>query len=538
MFDSVQRAFSQRKGDRFGRGTSLQRRLIALFISLILFVILSFIALLMAFNITGSGSAALYNYLATETNNITESVSTDFGRLSVQGVSLSETLASQADNYFRDCDISAQELRERPELIHGLLERQIHALMLYMDNNMCGGAFIILDASVTGDHEFSQAGIYLTKTQANPIQSITAKSYIIRGPAQIARENGIELLGQWRMEYPEEDVRLFEKVLSVAREHPDLPLSRLYYLTEKVTLAGHSESAFMLCIPLRSADGCVFGLCGVEISARMFKQLYSPHESDYIQVFTAMTPCVDGTLMCDVGMVAGNMHLTGSRLNAALTVGEADGGFTVFSDGALRYGGLHKDLTLYPSGSPYADEHWSIAVMMPINALEKELTGLTPYLVVIASILLLVSLGASIWISRKYLSPLNEALTQIKSGKYTENVNSPYFEINDLMEYLARQDEQARATAVAGSASVTPMFEAFLKNMETLSPAERSVFDLYIEGCSAQEIADRLYLSINTIKTHNRRIFAKLNVSSRRELLVYIGMMKEMKLISDDGAAK
>ena len=34
-------------------------------------------------------------------------------------------------------------------------------------------------------------------------------------------------------------------------------------------------------------------------------------------------------------------------------------------------------------------------------------------------------------------------------------------------------------------------------------------------------------LSINTIKTHNRRIYTKLNVTSRKELMVYVEMMKE-----------
>ncbi|HHW98320.1 MAG TPA: helix-turn-helix transcriptional regulator, partial [Firmicutes bacterium] len=60
-----------------------------------------------------------------------------------------------------------------------------------------------------------------------------------------------------------------------------------------------------------------------------------------------------------------------------------------------------------------------------------------------------------------------------------------------------------------------------------LSPAEKAVFDLYVEGYKAKEIAAILCLSINTIKTHNRRIYMKLNVSSRKELMVYVNMMKE-----------
>ena len=105
------------------------------------------------------------------------------------------------------------------------------------------------------------------------------------------------------------------------------------------------------------------------------------------------------------------------------------------------------------------------------------------------------------------------------------------------MEFLTQQDEELkkRSLAIAPPPDETaPMFEQFLQNVKTLSQAERKVFDLYIRGYKAQEIADELHLSINTIKTHNRRIFAKLNVSTRKELLVYIDMMKELNMIHEE----
>lgn len=75
------------------------------------------------------------------------------------------------------------------------------------------------------------------------------------------------------------------------------------------------------------------------------------------------------------------------------------------------------------------------------------------------------------------------------------------------------------------------MFEDFLENIKSLTPAEKNVFDLYLHGYNAQEIAQKLYLSINTIKTHNRKIFSKLKISTRKELLVYIDMMKKLNMI-------
>ena len=88
-------------------------------------------------------------------------------------------------------------------------------------------------------------------------------------------------------------------------------------------------------------------------------------------------------------------------------------------------------------------------------------------------------------------------------------------------------DESAKLLEKEEGELPSPVLYGFLENTKTLSPAERSVFDLYVQGYNAKEIAEILYLSINTIKTHNRRIYMKLDVSFRKELLLYVEMLKE-----------
>ncbi len=53
--------------------------------------------------------------------------------------------------------------------------------------------------------------------------------------------------------------------------------------------------------------------------------------------------------------------------------------------------------------------------------------------------------------------------------------------------------------------------------VEPLSPREQEVLRLLADGLSNQEIGDRLFLALNTVKGHNRKIFAKLQVSRRTE---------------------
>jgi two-component system response regulator DevR len=57
--------------------------------------------------------------------------------------------------------------------------------------------------------------------------------------------------------------------------------------------------------------------------------------------------------------------------------------------------------------------------------------------------------------------------------------------------------------------------------LEVLTPREREVFFLASRGLKNAEIADELYLSEKTIKTHLRNIYNKLNLASKAELRLF-----------------
>lgn len=80
-------------------------------------------------------------------------------------------------------------------------------------------------------------------------------------------------------------------------------------------------------------------------------------------------------------------------------------------------------------------------------------------------------------------------------------------EIRDLVDTLlhlpAEQLHGRRARSVDGPLSVR----------------EREVLGLVAQGRSNQEIADRLYIAVGTVKRHVSHIFAKLGVHSRTQAL-------------------
>ena len=55
--------------------------------------------------------------------------------------------------------------------------------------------------------------------------------------------------------------------------------------------------------------------------------------------------------------------------------------------------------------------------------------------------------------------------------------------------------------------------------MKRLSPREQEIAILLTEGYSCPDIARKLYISSHTVKTHCKKIYNKLNVSSRIKLL-------------------
>lgn len=75
--------------------------------------------------------------------------------------------------------------------------------------------------------------------------------------------------------------------------------------------------------------------------------------------------------------------------------------------------------------------------------------------------------------------------------------------VTDVLTYLTEEaDAQRRPTAGWGS----------------LTEAELRVVELAADGLSNPGIAQRLYISPNTVKTHLLRSYRKLGVRSRREL--------------------
>jgi len=64
-------------------------------------------------------------------------------------------------------------------------------------------------------------------------------------------------------------------------------------------------------------------------------------------------------------------------------------------------------------------------------------------------------------------------------------------------------------------------YEFFSSNLPTLTLTEKRIFDLYIKGKGSKEIMEELNIKETTLKYHNRNIYGKLGVASRKQMIEY-----------------
>ncbi len=67
-------------------------------------------------------------------------------------------------------------------------------------------------------------------------------------------------------------------------------------------------------------------------------------------------------------------------------------------------------------------------------------------------------------------------------------------------------------------------YNFFVENLGMLTPTEHRVYELYLSGKTGKEIAEILHITANTLKYHNKNIYSKLGISSRKQLLRFAAL--------------
>ena len=126
---------------------------------------------------------------------------------------------------------------------------------------------------------------------------------------------------------------------------------------------------------------------------------------------------------------------------------------------------------------------------------------------------------------RRILIEVFDQQRQTVSGELTlllerseEQVKSLANHIFILLAVFGGKKDRHASQKVAHGVSPQPL-------IEPLSEREIEVLQLIAKGLTNQEIANKLYLSLNTVKVHTRNIYGKLGVHHRTEAVAKARML-------------
>ena len=92
---------------------------------------------------------------------------------------------------------------------------------------------------------------------------------------------------------------------------------------------------------------------------------------------------------------------------------------------------------------------------------------------------------------------------------------------NQRLRELVRQKEKAlQAAHTPPQNSVSEIeVDCFMRGLEVLTPTEKTIYEAYLLGKSTKDIMRELNIKENTLKFHNKNLYSKLGVYSRKRLL-------------------
>lgn len=508
---------------------SMRLKLFLLLVMLVITMLLGVFAILVFTGTFTAGINESASFIKNELGHISKDISDTYGIMSAETVYFSKNVSSGIEKYLKEKGLAITDLQVHPEILEGAISNEFDKSLFALLKTKSSGVFIILDATINrkiSGSENSKAGIYIKNMEPNIVNSTSPNILILRGHPNIARKNSLNLHSDWRMEFNVKDAPYFSLPVEKASSAGST-LSASYYWTDKLILPGTSEEIMICSAPLIDSGGNVFGVCGFDISQLLFKMTFAPDNSRYRRIFCMLSPVSGNKIETSESMFSGSYSSISSSLKSRdVTISEGKKALYTYKDseGGI-FMGYHQYISLYPDSSYFYDNKWAAALMIPAEDIKSAAAKFNMELLTLSVVLMTAGIIFSLILSMYYIKPITKSFDLIKSNNPLNNTRTQITEIDELIEYMCTKEERADMEKEQDSNS--EILETFLENIKSLSPAERSVFNLYAEQYNAKEIADILYLSINTIKTHTKKIYMKMNVSSKEELLLYVEMLKE-----------
>lgn len=562
---------------------SLRSRFVYYLASLFLVGVTSLLLLLNAIGILQPLNYDLERFMDYELDAHTNDIKRQMDSLAAHNTDLSQQLANEIEQtmYMFGLGTDFAKLNDNPQVLSAIQERSYNVLTSKMQQSPCSGVLYLVDASInTKTPTKTYNGMFLKYTNIHSENTLFNEICMFRGSPELARQKNISLYSTWQLEL---DTNAFPQTTQLLQGEPDSPG---LLLTDVARLRESWERSRLFVMPIISSSGKAIGLCGFEVSSVYFQQRTRNADYKGYPLITAILDKKNDT------QYAGQLSSSAWQSDALLTFSK-DKDYVYFTSGSNSFIGKmqsldisdteHQIAVLLPRES-YDALLLSFLLVLSIGScyflskkyVEPIISDLqqlqsNPDAAPQSNLLeinqffdFLQSKSQQQEEKLRQLSKERNAVqqqyglaaTRLKDAQSRQQaIAEQYKALEEQLHALKSEMEQARqqmAQALQEKEQAQQQFnfaqtaldkvvakklqiidhdsyKMFIDNLSTLTTKEKEIFDLYTQGLSTKDIIAQQQISENTLKYHNKNIYSKLGVKSRKELLQYIELMRNTR---------
>ena len=496
-------------------GLSMQRRFILYIISAIAMAISLILLLLNVFGIINHTNTKVMDILDTQLTSLADDIENDYDKTAAYALSFSEQLSTEIFNYLTDNNLTFDELKNNPEALTNLQTTLYDTVYLNMQLAPSSGAFYILDTTVNSTSETPlYNGIYLKYINLYSESTVNNAISLYRGSYDTGKNNGLTFHSGWQNEI---STNFFDSNNQILFDNTN------YILSSTVNVPDTWERARYIYVPIYNYENTIIGICGFEINDLYFQLARTTSEEDSYQTVVALFDEENGSC---TGQFNSSRFNT-SDLSTAQIYSKKN--YTIFDFGSEKCIGKHTTIEI-------GNTSFTVAIMITeaqYNEIIKQGQLKTTAIFLIVTIF---AFTCCKFMSKKYVAPILQKLIYEKDVIYEKQLQA-------LENEKATAEAEAKTAKLAYEQALKKLelakneinqlaearkeelnleeYEYFINNLNTLTPAEAKIYELYLDGKKAREITTLLNITENTLKYHNKNIYSKLGISSRKQLLRY-----------------
>lgn len=572
---------------------SLRSRFVYYLASLFLVGVTSLLLLLNAIGVLQPLNYELERFMDYELDAHTNDIKRQMDSLAAHNTDLSQQLANEIEQtmYMFGLGTDFAKLNDNPQVLSAIQERSYNVLTSKMQQSPCSGVLYLVDASInTRTPTKTYNGIFLKHTNIHSENTLFNEICMFRGSPELARQKNISLYSTWQLEL---DTNAFPQTTQLLQEEPDSPgflltdaarlresweRSRLFVMPiisssgKAIGLCGFEISSVYFQQRTRNADYQGYPLITAILDKKNDTQYSGQLSSSAWQSDALLNFSKDKDY---VYFTSGNYGFIGKM--QSLDIGGTEHQIAVLlphesydallAQARWRLALLLSFLLVLSIGSCYfLSKKYVEPIISDLQQLQSN-PDAAPQSNLLEINQFFDFLQSKSQQQEEKLRQLSKernavqqqyglAATRLKDAQSRQQaIAEQYKALEEQLHALKSEMEQARqqmAQALQEKEQAQQQFnfaqtaldkvvakklqiidhdsyKMFIDSLSTLTTKEKEIFDLYTQGLSTKDIIAQQQISENTLKYHNKNIYSKLGVKSRKELLQYIELMRNTR---------